>query len=107
MLLIFTILGYIWINDGFQINGSSNQVEKEEEEEEDTPDPLRNFTTKQLRHFDGKVDDKTEEAKPVYLSVGGTVFDVSKGRDFYGPGEIDILIYVDVYVASVSLMCTH
>ena len=92
MLLIFTILGYIWINDGFQINGSSKQVE-EEEEEEDTPDPLRNFTTKQLRHFDGKVDDKTEEAKPVYLSLGGTVFDVSKGRDFYGPGEID-MIYI-------------
>ena len=97
MLLIFTILGYIWINDVFQINGSSNQVEKEEEEEEDTPDPLRNFTTKQLRHFDGKVDDKTEEAKPVYLSVKGTIFDVSKGRDFYGPGEIDIL-YMLMYM---------
>ena len=52
----------------------------------ETPDPPRNFTVKQLRHFDGTIDEKTEEAKPVYLSVGGTVFDVSSGRDFYGPG---------------------
>ena len=65
------------------MNASSKQVEEEEEE---APEPQRNFTTKQLRHFDGKVDEKTDEPKPVYLSVGGTVFDVSKGRDFYGPG---------------------
>ncbi|KAL7544089.1 hypothetical protein ACHAXR_013539 [Thalassiosira sp. AJA248-18] len=83
ILLVFTIIGYIWINGGFQANGSSKQVEEEEEEE---PEPPRNFTMKQLRHFDGKVDENTDEPKPVYLSVGGTVFDVSKGRDFYGPG---------------------
>lgn len=67
------------------INGSSKQVEEEEEEEEE-PEPPRNFTIKQLRHFDGVEDEKTHEQKPVYLSVKGTVFDVSKGRDFYGPG---------------------
>lgn len=87
MLLIFTIIGYIWINGGlFQVNGSSNQEVNAEDDEEETPDPLRNFTTKQLRHFDGKINDKTDEPKPVYLSVAGTIFDVSKGRDFYGPG---------------------
>lgn len=87
MLLIFTIIGYIWINGGlFQVNGSSNQEVNAEDDEEETQDPLRNFTTKQLRHFDGKINDKTDEPKPVYLSVAGTIFDVSKGRDFYGPG---------------------
>mmetsp|Transcript_8578 Transcript_8578/g.14890 ORF Transcript_8578/g.14890 Transcript_8578/m.14890 type:complete len:300 (-) Transcript_8578:1366-2265(-) len=84
VLLLFTLIGYIWINDGFQINGRSSK--QAEEEEEEIPEPPRNFTTKQLRHFDGKVDEKTEEQKPVYLSVAGTVFDVSNGRDFYGPG---------------------
>ena len=48
-------------------------------------DPPRNFTSKQLSHFDGKKDEKTGEDKPVYLSVHGIVFDVSDGRNFYGP----------------------
>ena len=53
--------------------------EKEEE------DPPRNFTAEQLRYFDGAKDEKSGEDKPVYLSVNGQVFDVSEGRDFYGP----------------------
>lgn len=59
-------------------------VEKEDEGKEEA-DPSRNFTVKQLAHFDGKKDEKTEEDKPVYLSVNGIVFDVSDGRNFYGP----------------------
>lgn len=53
---------------------------------EEPEEPLRNFTQSQLRHFDGKVDEKTGDEKPVYLSVHGIVFDVSGGRNFYGPG---------------------
>lgn len=56
-----------------------------DEEEEDEPDPPRNFTAEQLRYFDGTKDEKTGDDKPVYLSVNGQVFDVSDGRDFYGP----------------------
>lgn len=55
------------------------------QEEEEKPDPPRNFTLKQLSHFDGKKDEKTGDDKPVYLSVNGIVFDVSDGRNFYGP----------------------
>ena len=54
-------------------------------EEKEEPDPPRNFTTKQLAYFDGTKDEKSGEDKPVYLSVNGIVFDVSNGRDFYGP----------------------
>jgi len=59
---------------------------EEDEEEEEKSDPPRNFTLEQLAYFDGKEDEKLDEKKPVYLSVTGVVFDVSDGRDFYGPG---------------------
>ena len=55
------------------------------EEEEEQIEPPRNFTTNQLVYFNGEDDEKTGEGKPVYLSVNGTVFDVSDGRNFYGP----------------------
>ena len=60
-------------------------AEKENEEEEDDTEPPRNFTAKQLLYFDGKPD-KDGDDKPVYLSVNGIVFDMSTGRNFYGPG---------------------
>jgi len=86
-------LGYIFIFllalIGHKIMNSSKEPDigstasKEEEEEE--KEPPRNFTTKQLVYFNGEKDDKTREDKPVYLSVNGSVFDVSEGRNFYGP----------------------
>ena len=40
----------------------------------------KEFTRSSLREFTG------EGGKPIYLALKGVVFDVSKGRDFYGPG---------------------
>lgn len=54
--------------------------------DDEKPDPPRNFTLAQLSQFDGNKDEKSGEDKAVYLSVDGIVFDVSKGRSFYGPG---------------------
>lgn len=39
------------------------------------------FTLEQLKEFDG-----SDPNKPVYVSIKGTVFDVSAKRDTYGPG---------------------
>ena len=52
-------------------------------------DPLesmkqRNFTLQQLKRFDGTIDSKSNETKAIYLSLNGTVIDVSEGRDIYG-----------------------
>ncbi|KAG7367773.1 cytochrome b5-like heme/steroid binding domain containing protein [Nitzschia inconspicua] len=63
----------------------SNNSTTAKEETKVAVDPPRNFTAKQLAYFDGTKDEKTGEDKPVYLSVNGTVFDVSDGRNFYGP----------------------
>jgi membrane-associated progesterone receptor component len=41
---------------------------------------FRTFTPRTLRPNDG------ENGAPVYLAVRGRVFDVSSGRNFYGPG---------------------
>lgn len=53
-------------------------------DEEEIPEPPRNFTCEQLRCFDGCKDEKGND-KDVYLSLNGIVFDVTKGREFYGP----------------------
>ncbi|KAK7741849.1 Dihydrodipicolinate synthase [Cytospora paraplurivora] len=41
---------------------------------------FRTFTPRTLLPYNG------EEGRPVYLAVRGRVFDVSSGRNFYGPG---------------------
>ena len=77
--------GHSWMNAASApaVDSSVSAGKNEEEEEEDKP---RNFTAKQLLNFDGSKDEKSGEDKPVYLSVNGIVFDVSDGRNFYGPG---------------------
>uniref|UniRef100_A0A7S4NEZ3 Cytochrome b5 heme-binding domain-containing protein n=2 Tax=Odontella aurita TaxID=265563 RepID=A0A7S4NEZ3_9STRA len=80
VIIICAILGHAWVN-----GSGRNDVEVEEEAVEEE-EPPRNFTAMQLKHFDGTKDEKTGEDKPVYLAVKGIVFDVSSGRDFYGPG---------------------
>ncbi|RQM31281.1 hypothetical protein B5M09_007561 [Aphanomyces astaci] len=39
------------------------------------------FTLDKLRAFNGEGD------KPIYIAIKGVVYDVSRKRDFYGPGE--------------------
>ena len=41
---------------------------------------FKTYTPPELLPFNG------EEGRPVYLAIRGRVFDVSAGRNFYGPG---------------------
>lgn len=68
----------------FEDSKETNVAKVEDEAEE--PDPPRNFTLAQLVNFDGTHDEKSGSPKSVYLSINGIVFDVSSGRNFYGPG---------------------
>jgi len=83
VILILVVLGCFW----YESLGARKSVEIEEEVEEE-PEPIRNFTFAQLSFFNGKKDPSDpEEDKAIYLSVHGRVFNVNKGRDFYGPGS--------------------
>lgn len=43
-------------------------------------DQLKTFSLTELHTFDGK------DGKPIYISIGGKVFDCSAGTNFYGEG---------------------
>jgi membrane-associated progesterone receptor component len=53
---------------------------KQEQPEKPRMTP-RDFTVQELLQFDG-----SDPEKPICLAVKGKVYDVSRGRDFYGPG---------------------
>ncbi|PAV18459.1 cytochrome b5 [Pyrrhoderma noxium] len=73
---------------------SNDDLTEEEKEERETtsvmspentdlaPPQDDPFTLEQLRAFDG-----SDPEKPIYVSIKGTVFDVTKKRDMYGPGK--------------------
>ncbi|XP_010929184.1 probable steroid-binding protein 3 [Elaeis guineensis] len=39
------------------------------------------LTAQQLKGFDG-----SDPSKPIYVAIRGTVYDVTSGKGFYGPG---------------------
>lgn len=51
--------------------------------EPEMPKLRRDFTVQELKAYDGKQPDGR-----VLVAVNGTVYDVTKGKRFYGPGEL-------------------
>lgn len=49
----------------------------------------KDMTVAELRHFDG-----TQEDKRVLVAVNGWIFDVTRGKRFYGPGECICMQYL-------------
>lgn len=45
--------------------------------------PLRDMTLEQLAQHDG-----SDPSKPLYLAIKGMVFDITKGKQFYGPDGV-------------------
>ena len=69
-----------------RVGGSTKwakQIAKEEKTEEEFPDPMAkgDLTVEELKRYDG-----SNAALPVLLAAKGIIYDVTKGRDFYGKG---------------------
>ncbi|XP_063683540.1 uncharacterized protein LOC134818057 isoform X2 [Bolinopsis microptera] len=61
-------------------NNPEEEEEQEPEEEKYTPLEAQDFTLEELRPYDGT------DGKPVCISVNHIVYDVTKGKNFYGQG---------------------
>ena len=50
------------------------------------PMKKRDFTPRQLKPFDGKVSEDNPDGR-ILIGVLGKVYDMTKGKSFYGPGK--------------------
>mmetsp|Transcript_21985 Transcript_21985/g.24568 ORF Transcript_21985/g.24568 Transcript_21985/m.24568 type:complete len:184 (-) Transcript_21985:1556-2107(-) len=79
LLIVYLILSMVW-----------DMIRPRPPIRDMTPVPkekivLKEFTIEELRYYNGE-NDSDGKPKPVYLSLSGVVYDVSRGRGFYGPG---------------------
>lgn len=58
-------------------------------QEPELPKLRRDFTVEELRPYDGNGEDGR-----VLVAVNGNVYDVTKGKRFYGPGEFTFLLFL-------------
>jgi len=78
LVLIIAFLVYKIIKDRFEV---PNQAGTQKAPEVELPKLRRDFTVAELRQFDG-----TQSDGRVLVAVNGKVYDVSKGKRFYGVG---------------------
>lgn len=77
---IFLLVIVVFIVRKF-MRSQDDTVPKEDEEEEELPPMLkRDFTLAEMVKYNGK------DEKRILLGINGNVYDVSRGRRFYGPG---------------------
>lgn len=77
--------------------------------EPELPKIKRDFTVQQLKQYDGNGPDKR-----ILMAVNGSVYDVTRGRRFYGPGKfshlaslffsIQFLLYAFLFT-NIILLC--
>ncbi|KXJ69772.1 hypothetical protein RP20_CCG025911 [Aedes albopictus] len=82
LVLIITVLVY-------KIFRSQKQPAAGPPPEPELPRLRRDFTVAELLQYDGKQPDGR-----VLVAVNGSVYDVTKGKRFYGPGECSYIIHV-------------
>ena len=54
------------------------------------PMKKKDYTPRQLKPYDGTKSDQNPEGR-ILIGVLGKVYDMTKGKGFYGPGRNDII----------------
>ena len=80
LVAIIAFLVYKIIKDRIEVPSVGSQKPPEPE----LPKLRRDFTVAELRQFDG-----TQPDGRVLVAVNGNVFDVTRGKRFYGPGKLN------------------
>lgn len=78
LVAIIAFLVYKIIKDRIEVPSAGSQKPPEPE----LPKLRRDFTIAELRQYDG-----TQPDGRVLVAVNGNIFDVTKGKRFYGPGK--------------------
>ena len=64
--------------------------------EPEMPKLRKDFTVQELKAFDGNQPDGR-----VLVAVNGTVYDVTRGKRFYGPGKLSLASFIIIVALSV------
>lgn len=84
LVAIIAFLVYKIIKDRIEVPSVGSQKPPEPE----LPKLRRDFTVAELRQYDGNQPDGR-----VLVAVNGNVFDVTKGKRFYGPGNYTFFFF--------------
>lgn len=99
LVAIIAFLVYKIIKDRFEVPSAVSQKPPEPE----LPKLRRDFTVAELRHFDGTGPDGR-----VLVAVNGNVYDATKGKRFYGPGNFIRFLHSHLhltYLAVRNVLC--
>ena len=65
------------------------------------PMSKRDFTPRQLKPFDGTKSEDNPEGR-ILIGVLGKVYDMTKGKSFYGPGKFIIVYFNNQVLKCIS-----
>lgn len=79
------------------VKGRSNVVNTTYEPPKELPRLRRDFCVEELKPFDGNVTEQNPDGR-ILVGVNFNVYDVTKGKRFYGPGKkFDFFLSISYY----------
>ena len=81
----------------YKIVKSRRQEISKSKQPEPPPMKKKDFTLEQLKEFDGQGKDGR-----ILIAVNGIVFDVTRGRRFYGPGTLNFVLQIPDWLRSTT-----